>query len=77
MCHMAIVFDDIRVFGILEMLACHEALALTEGLPLHDLFIAFDCKPIMNDIHEGASGSNGAILERGEETDEQEKRGGQ
>jgi ribonuclease HI len=56
------IFDGITDPGVLEALACREALALAEDLMLSSIYVASDCKQVVKEIHEGSKGRYGAII---------------
>jgi hypothetical protein len=48
---------------MLESLACREALALAEDHRIDQVYMASDCKTMVNDIKNGSGGRYGAIIE--------------
>jgi hypothetical protein len=59
----AIVVHGVTDPATLETLACREALALAEDLGIDQVFVASDCKTVVNDIKNGSGGPYGAIIE--------------
>jgi hypothetical protein len=58
-----IVVHGVTDPATLEALACREALALAEDLGIDQVFVASDCKTVVNDIKNGTGGPYGAIIE--------------
>ena len=57
-----VVFYGVTDPSLLEALACRESLALADDLGLARIFIASDCKGVVEDIQEGTGGSHGAVI---------------
>ena len=49
---------------IMETIACMEALALAQGLNLHDVVVASDAKNVVGAINNSDQGPNGAIISK-------------
>lgn len=47
---------------VLEAIACRDALNLANDLGLRHLYIASDCKEVVNHIHEASGGLEGTIV---------------
>ena len=58
------VFEGLSDPGILESLACREALSLATDLHLTSLQIAYDCKEIVGDIRNETLGRYGPIVRK-------------
>jgi ribonuclease HI len=52
----AIVFLGVTDPPSLEALACHEALSLAADLPIQRVYVASDCKQVVNDIDADSGG---------------------
>ena len=48
--------------AVLEAIACRKALALAEDLSLQSFMVACDCKPVVDDIHDGKGGAHLTVI---------------
>jgi ribonuclease HI len=58
----SIVFQEITNPATLNALACPKALALAEDLGVNKIYVASDCKVVIDDIASVTNGGYGAII---------------
>jgi hypothetical protein len=58
----ALVLPRVTDPSILESIACREALSLVADLGLSRLYVASDCKQVVEDIANGSFGTYGSII---------------
>ena len=59
---LAIIVSGLTDPGILEALACREALTLSQDLHIRRVSIASDCLRLVRDIAEGNRGNYGTVI---------------